>query len=211
METRDAYNRWAKTYDTVINKTRDLEARAIRTVLNDFNGHHIIEIGCGTGKNTEWLAEHCGTLTALDFSEEMLNKARGKINDPKVLFKSADITKAWEQPPADLIACSLVLEHIEDIDFIFRQAAFNLNKGGKFYICELHPYKQLQGSRARFEESGDTLHLEYFIHHISEYMACAINNGFTCSSLLEWFDHDDLTEIPRLVSYLFDKAEYPLV
>lgn len=206
METKDAYNRWAKTYDSVLNKTRDLEVRAIRKVLNDFNCRHILEIGCGTGKNTEWLAEHCRILTALDFSEEMLNQARRKITDPKVTFKFADITRAWEQPAADLIACSLVLEHIEDIDFIFRQAAVNLTSGGKFYICELHPYKQSQGSRARFEEGEDTLHLEYFIHHISEYMTCAFNNGFTCSSLLEWFDGDDRAKTPRLVSYLFDKA-----
>lgn len=206
METRDAYNRWARTYDAVINKTRDLEVKAIRTVLNGLDCHHIIEIGCGTGKNTAWLAEHCRSLTAVDFSEEMLKQARVKITDPKVLFKYADITKTWGHPPADLIACSLVLEHIEDIDFIFRQAALNLTKGGQFYICELHPYKQLQGSRARFEESGDTFHLEYFIHHISEYMACATKNGFSCSSLLEWFDHEGQAEIPRLVSYLFDKV-----
>ena len=33
MDTKDAYNQWANTYDSVINKTRDLEARAIRTIL----------------------------------------------------------------------------------------------------------------------------------------------------------------------------------
>ena len=207
MEIRDAYNRWAKTYDTVENKTRDLEVRAIRTVLQGLDCHHLLEIGCGTGKNTAWLAEHCEALTAIDFSEEMLKQARSKITDPKVTFKYADLTKTWESSPADLIACSLVLEHIEDLDFIFRQAALNLNQGGKFYICELHPYKQMKGSRARFEECGDPLHLEYFIHHVSEYMTCALQHGFTCSSLLEWFDNDDRAETPRLVSYFFDKAD----
>jgi ubiquinone/menaquinone biosynthesis C-methylase UbiE len=206
MNTRDAYNRWAKTYDIVDNKTRDLEKQAIREVLKATNVQHILEIGCGTGKNTTWLARYCEKLTAIDFSPEMLKRARGKINDPKVTFKLANIDQAWESSPADVITCSLVLEHIRDIDFIFEQAAGILNKGGRFYICELHPYKQIQGSRARFEEAGEVLHLEYFIHHISEYMTAALKKGFTCTSLLEWFDHDGPREIPRLVSYLFQKA-----
>ena len=135
METRDAYNRWAKTYDTVDNKTRDLEEKAIREVLQGTYVQHILEIGCGTGKNTSWLARHGEKLTAIDFSSEMLNRAQEKIHDPKVTFKQADINQVWESSPADIITCSLVLEHIRNIDFIFQQAASNLNKGGRFYVC----------------------------------------------------------------------------
>ncbi len=29
MQTQDAYNDWAKTHDSIENKTRDLEAKAI--------------------------------------------------------------------------------------------------------------------------------------------------------------------------------------
>jgi ubiquinone/menaquinone biosynthesis C-methylase UbiE len=206
MNTRDAYDRWAKTYDTVANKTRDLEGKAIRTVLENFHCSHILEIGCGTGKNTSWLARHCTKLTAVDFSAEMLSQAREKIPEPKVVFQQADITRPWTTPASDLITCSLVLEHIKDLDFIFQQAAANLKAGGIFYICELHPYKQLQGSRARFQEEGQTLHLEYFVHHISEYMSAAFKNHFTCRSLTEWFDNDERGEVPRLVSYLFSKS-----
>lgn len=107
--------------------------------------------------------------------------------------------------PAELISCSLVLEHISDLPFIFEQAALSLASGGHFYICELHPYKQMQGSRARFEEGETTINLEYFVHHISEYIAAAFNNNFACTSLLEWFDNDHREGVPRLVSYLFRK------
>lgn len=203
--TWDAYNRWSKTYDIVDNKTRDLEAKTIRNVLNEINCSHIIEIGCGTGKNTLWLAQRCERLTAVDFSEEMLKLAKEKVGHKKIEYMQADITETWKMEPADLISCSLVLEHIRDLSFIFEQAARKLKPGGLFYICELHPYKQIQGSRARFEESATTVHLEYFVHHISEYMAAAFNNKFTCTSLLEWFDDDHREEVPRLVSYLFRK------
>ena len=205
MQTQDAYNNWAKTYDEVVNKTRDLEAGAIRSVLGSSTFDTILEIGCGTGKNTTWLAEKCNRLIAADFSEEMLHLAQEKIKSPKVTFKKADITKPWDFEKADLITCSLVLEHIEHVSFIFEQAATKLDQGGQFYICELHPYKQLQGSRAKFEQDGNLLHLEYFIHHISDFLKASKEHGFACEDLQEWFDNDERNQTPRLVSYLFKK------
>lgn len=205
MQTQDAYNNWANTYDHVPNKTRDLEAIAIRAVLSNMHFDKALEIGCGTGKNTVWLAAHCNQLTAIDFSTEMMQLAQQKIKSPNVVFKQADITKPWQLQQVNLITCSLVLEHIENLVHVFKQAATVLEKGGLFYICELHPYKQLQGSRAKFEKDGSTLHLEYFIHHISDFVTAAKQYGFFCKDLQEWFDNSDRNEIPRLVSYLFEK------
>ena len=203
MQTKDAYNDWAKTYDSVTNPTRDLEAKAIRTVLKNVIVDKILELGCGTGKNTEWLSEKCNQLTAIDFSEEMQHIAKKKITIDKVNFKQADITDKWNFDQANLITCSLVLEHIENIPFIFEQASKTLNAHGLFYLCELHPYKQLLGSRAKFEKEGTLQHLEYFIHHLSDFFEAALNNNFECEQMREWFDEDDKSQMPRLVSFLF--------
>ena len=72
-----------------------------------------------------------------------------------------------------------------------------------FYICELHPYKQLEGSRAKFERDGSLLELDYYIHHVSDYMKAAKDAGFICEDLREWFDDDDKNQVPRLISFLF--------
>lgn len=206
MNTEDAYNDWADTYDTVNNKTRDLEAIALREVLGDTVYETILEIGCGTGKNSAWLAGRCNLLTAVDFSAKMLRIARTKINSENVDFRQADITESWSFNKTDLITCSLVLEHIENLSFIFQQAARVLGAGGRFYVCELHPYKQLQGSRARFEKDGNVVELEYFVHHISAYFGAAQQHGLACRNLQEWFDDEDKSTLPRLVSFLFEKG-----
>lgn len=203
METREAYNNWSTTYDTAVNKTRDLEARAIRSVLKSSGYGKILEIGCGTGKNTSWLAGSATHVTAVDFSPEMLQVARQKATSENIDFKQADIAQPWNFAKVNLITCSLVLEHIENIGHIFKQAAGALEAGGQFYICELHPYKQLQGSRARFEKDGNVLQLEYFIHHISDYFATGLQHGFVCEDLQEWFDEGDRNQAPRLISFLF--------
>jgi len=203
MHTQDAYNNWAKTYDTVINKTRDLEIEAIRSVLGNLSVERIAEIGCGTGKNTKFLADKSDHLVAVDFSHEMLQLAKQKNNSEKISFQQADITQPWTFDKVDLVTCSLVLEHIKDISFIFQQAASKLNAGGQFYICELHPYKQLQGSRARFEQDGNLLELEYFVHHISDYLESSKQHNFICDNLKEWFDDENRNQAPRLISFLF--------
>ena len=207
MQTKQAYNQWSKTYDCVGNKTRDLEAFAIRSVLHDIKVESILEIGCGTGKNTSWLLDKCTQLTAIDFSVEMLAAARQKIKSDKIKFIQADITQDWNFGKFELITCSLVLEHIENLQQVFEDAAKSLHIGGYFYIGELHPFKQLQGSRAKFETEGETRFLEYFIHHISDYINIARKAGFSCSDLQEWFDDSNKKEIPRLVSYLFKREQ----
>jgi hypothetical protein len=52
MSVRKAYDTWSSSYDTDENKTRDLEAIALRTMLEAIPFENCLEIGCGTGKNT---------------------------------------------------------------------------------------------------------------------------------------------------------------
>lgn len=207
MKNQQGYNSWAATYDTVTNKTRDLEACALKEVLSDIFVPKALELGCGTGKNTHWLAEKAESLTSVDFSIEMLNKAKEKVQAPHVNFKQADLNQSWNfiEDPVDLITFSLVLEHIEDLDKVFARASSVLKSGGAIYICELHPFKQYQGSKARFETNEGTFVLDCFTHHISDYMSPAFKNGLRCEHLGEWLDDDDSNGIPRLISFLFRK------
>lgn len=207
MDTKALYNQWSSTYDEVENKTRDLELLAGQQVLASVSYENVLELGCGTGKNTAWLSQKAGHHQAVDLSEEMLAKAKEKISAGHVHFQQADITKPWtfvtEAP--DLITCSLILEHINDLHFIFGQASEVLQRGGYFYICELHPYKQYTGSKARFETAEGLQVLECFTHHVSDYFEAAIKNGFPCIALNEWFDEGDRSSQPRVLSFLFQK------
>ena len=208
MNIQSAYNAWAETYDTVLNKTRDLEAAAIRQLLADVPFVEVIELGCGTGKNTEWLAATAAHVTAVDFSAEMLGKARAKIARANVRFQQADITRAWDfaSRPADLVTCSLTLEHIQDLGAVFRQAALALQPGGVFYIGELHPFKQYQGTKARFDTGTGVFELECFVHHVSDFMAAGQASGFQCVALREWFDENDRDTVPRILALLFHRG-----
>jgi len=209
MDTRQAYNAWASQYDTNENKTRDLEARALRTTLANISFKNCLEIGCGTGKNTEWLIQKAEHITAVDLSEEMLAKAKGKIISDKVEFKQADITKAWTftDQRYDLISFSLVLEHIENLAHIFKEASLLLKIGGHIYIGELHPYKQYAGTKARFETEDGVRVLQCYNHNISEFTQASKKFKLVPEDVNEYFDDDNSTALPRILTILLKKTQ----
>ena len=205
MNIQQAYNAWSETYDAVENKTRDIEARALRESILSNEFSDILEIGCGTGKNTEFLRIKAKKMVTADFSAEMLAKAKAKITASNVEFRQLDLRQSWSfaDDSFDLVTCSLALEHIENIDFVFSQAKKVLRQNGRFYIGELHPFKQYQGTKARFETGSGVFELECFVHHISEFFAAAKKNNFAVVELNEWFDDDSRMQVPRLLTMIF--------
>ena len=207
MSIEKAYNIWANQYDINKNKTRDLDITATVETLSNHSFRTVLELGCGTGKNTEWLLTKAEQVIGIDFSEEMLNIAKEKISDSRAEFKKADLHKDWEieNQFADLVTSSLTLEHIADLNPIFNQAHQKLKKNGLFFISELHPFKQYAGSKARYETENGTEELEVYTHHLSDYMDSAKKNGFEFLEINEWFDPTPEKEIPRLISFVFRK------
>lgn len=207
MSVQQAYNSWAEQYDTNLNKTRDLEATSLREMLSGIGFEDCLEIGCGTGKNTAWLITKAKHITAVDLSEEMLNKAKAKINKSNVEFIQADITKDWSflKRKYDLITFSLVLEHIEDLETIFKKVAASLKHGGYVYVGELHPFKQYSGSKARFETSEGLHIVDCYNHHVSDFILAAKLNGLVLADVNEYFDDNNRIEVPRILTLLLKK------
>lgn len=208
MNIEQAYNRWSEQYDTNENKTRDLEAISLRENLNGRQFNHCLEIGCGTGKNTQWLVTVADDVLSVDLSEQMLAKARGKIKAENVKFVQADITGDWSfagNQKFDLATFSLVLEHIEDLDKIFQQLSEVMAPGAMVYIGELHPFKQYQGTKARFETAEGTQVVTCFNHNISDFVNAGRKSGFQLLDINEYFDENNRQTIPRIINLLFIK------
>ncbi len=207
MSIEKAYNSWAKIYDTNENKTRDLDKKSTIEILSNYHFDSVLELGCGTGKNTEWLITKAKKIIALDFSRKMLNEAKKKIQNDNVLFKKANLLEVWEVADefADLVTVNLTLEHINDLNFVFGQAYLKLKTDGIFFINELHPFKQYNGSKARFDSEKETEVLEVYTHHITDYINAAKENGFKLEEIYEQFDDLNKNEIPRLISIILRK------
>ena len=207
MSIQNAYDEWSERYDTDENLTRDLDRHVTREVLAGQHFDSILELGCGTGKNTAFLVQIGTQVHALDFSEGMIEKAGEKVKAENVRFTVTDLTQRWpcEDRDYDLIICNLVLEHIENLSFIFSEASRVLKKNGRFLIDELHPFRQYEGKKARFDTGRGVTEIPAFVHHISDFLNTASVNGLMLVKLQEYWHNKDQGKPPRIVSFLFVK------
>jgi ubiquinone/menaquinone biosynthesis C-methylase UbiE len=206
MGIQDAYNKWSEIYDSNENLTRDLDQQVTRDTLANQQFESILEIGCGTGKNTALLVQIGANVHALDFSQGMIEKAKEKVQVGNVRFSVTDLTKRWpcENGTYDLIICNLVLEHIQNLPHIFSEAARTLRPNGKFFINELHSFKQYLGTKARYEQNEGIIEVEAFTHHISDFTNAATTNGLKLDKLNEYWHEADQNKPPRLISFIFE-------
>ena len=204
---KDDYNDWAYQYDNNINPTRDLDKTVTKESLSNIDFFKVLELGCGSGKNTEWLITKADKLVGLDFSKNMLDLARNKVKTDKATFINTDLNENWpvNDNSFDLATINLTLEHIEILDHIFNSLFMKLTQGGKCFVCELHPKKQLAGSKARFEENGTEIALDVFYHSELEYIESSETAGFNLIAKKDWYDNEK--DVPRLISFLFEKPK----
>ena len=207
MNIQEAYDFWSATYNSDENRTRDLDQVVTEKTLANSRYKSILEIGCGTGKNTCFLSEIGERVHAIDFSEGMISLAREKLKSCNVTFSLADITRPWhsDDASADIVVCNLVLEHVENLAFIFSEAFRVLSDGGHFFICELHPFRQYQGTQANFQTAHGTIEIQAFVHHISDFLDAAESNGFRLKEFKEWWHETDQNKLPRLISFMLKK------
>ena len=209
-EVAQAYDRWSRRYDDDHNATRDLDARVVRQSPLHVSGARVLELGCGTGKNSEWLAAQARSLVALDFSPGMLDVARRRVRSERVRFVEHDITRPWPVEPSsiDVVIGNLVLEHVRELGPIYAEAARVLRPGGELFLCELHPYRQLRGGQAHFEdeETNETIPVTAYRHSVSEYVNGGIAAGLTLRALGEHVEESAADGAPpRLLSVLFER------
>jgi len=210
---KQAYDLWAERYDSDDNKTRDLDARCLMEAKLELTDRNVVEFGAGTGKNTAFLARHADRVLAMDLSPGMLDQARSRQLGAHVQFLEHDVTKTWpiRKGSVDFVIGNLVLEHIEVLAPVINEAARVLRPGGLLYLAELHPFRQLQGSQARFAlANGSELHIDAWYHGVADYCAAARDASLRLVDLREPAD-SGLTvgarAVPRLLVMQFMRTD----
>ena len=200
-----AYDAWSEVYDSAANRTRDLDAEVLRRQTFALAGCDVLELGCGTGKNSEWLAAGAASVLALDFSAGMLARARERVPAAHVRFVEHDLRARWPAADAafDRVIADLVLEHVEHLPPIFAEAARVLRPGGLAFFCELHPFRQLAGGQAHFvrPRTDEVVHVPAHVHDVSDYLAAGCAAGLRLVGAGDWRDAPGA--VPRLFSTLW--------
>jgi malonyl-CoA O-methyltransferase len=204
---RRGYDRWAAIYDEEKNPLVGLEEPLVREALGDVSGFAVLDLGCGTGRHALWLAAAGATVTAVDFSQGMMEKARAKPGAERVRFLAHDLHQRLPFPNAtfDRVVSGLVLEHLRDLDGFFGEARRVLRPAGRAVVSGMHPAMFLKGVQARFTdpETGEKVQPGSFPHTIGDLVMAALGAGLTLEAVDERApDADFAARYPRAKKYV---------
>jgi malonyl-CoA O-methyltransferase len=207
VPTGAGYDRWSCVYDDEENPLIVLEEVHFPSLLGEVRGLAVADVGCGTGRH----ALRCAALGAravvgLDFSRGMLGKAREKPGAGRVLFVEHDVARPLPLRDAafDRAICALVLDHVRDLEPLFRELARIVRPGGRVAVSVMHPALMLRGVQARFTDpgSGRKVMPESVPNEISDYVLAALRAGLAIERMSEHrIDERLAARSPRLARY----------
>ena len=204
---RGGYDRWALVYDHDANPLPALEEPFVRAAAGEVSGRAVLDLGCGTGRHALWLAAAGARVTAVDFSQGMLDEARRKPGAAAVRFVVHDLHQPLPFADAgfDLVVSALVLEHLCDLGAFFAEARRVLRRDGRAVVSAMHPAMFLRGSQARFTDpqSGRVVQPGSVPHTLGDMVMAAVRGGFTLQAIHEQAPHEAFAaRYPRALRYV---------
>jgi SAM-dependent methyltransferase len=138
---RDSYNGTRLVRDTILGRSQ--------WTIEFLAGRSLLECGCGSGNDTEVLAELCGRVVALDLSTSVDAIAPQVLERENVLVLQADLRCPPLGPATfDLCYCHRVIQHTPDPRAAFALMAPFVAPGGWFF---LHSYDRHWKSMRHFK------------------------------------------------------------
>jgi ubiquinone/menaquinone biosynthesis C-methylase UbiE len=196
METQDplflslneGYNRWSEFYDADDIPLHLLEESVVDEALGNVAGKTVLDLGCGTGRQTLRLAAQGAIVTGVDQSEGMLEKAKVKDTGGAVKFLHLNLDEnfPFQDDAFDLVVSFLALEHLSNLGQFFSDCRRVCRNTGFLYFTAMHPAMVLRGVQARFtESSGRKVYPKSHPYQISDYLNSALGAGLQLSKVTE--------------------------
>jgi SAM-dependent methyltransferase len=232
IPTQQAYDQWADVYDTDGNMLQSIDDLELSTLLPETlstvvsagvrdtasanaspsnNRLTLIDLGCGTGRNTakllsyDWPSERLINIIGLDFSQCMLDVAAKKLQGaipekrrssielrlwqcdcfPTVSDKTASpVPPAENLETADAVISTLVLEHVPLKDYFATLAAL-VRQDGYAFVTNMHSEMGRISQAGFVNAQGVKVRGQSFAHTPQEAVDEARRAGFEVIELKE--------------------------
>ena len=141
---------------------REIIRPATLKLLNPQPGEHILDIACGNGMFSVYLAKLGIKVTAFDYSDKLIESAKNRFKEyeKKIDFHVADATQYDElmklRPGSlfDKAVSNMAVMDISNVAPLFKATYDMLKPGGVFVFLGVHPCFQTPNMR-KFTEIND--------------------------------------------------------
>ncbi len=164
------YKAWAETYDVPENLLIEIEEPIVKSVLRKFKKGVALDAACGTGRYSDFLHSLGHSVTGVDISRAMLQKARKRNSLVNFIHSSLDKLQ-FEDNSFDLAICTLVLTHFPKITKIIKELSRVVRNSGHLIISDINPWFVMMGGHAKFrDKNGKRGYIRNYIHWHSVYV-----------------------------------------
>lgn len=137
------------------------EWETLQTLLPDFSGKRVLDLGCGYGWHCIYAMEQgAASATGVDISEKMLQVAREKTKYPQVNYLRMPIEEIdFPAGSFDVVISSLAFHYVASFEEVAKKVSACLTAGGAFVFSVEHPVFTAYGSQDWIcDEAGEILH-----------------------------------------------------
>lgn len=185
VSVEEGYGLWSASYERGPNPLFALQERTLEPLLPELRGRRVLDLACGTGRWMRKLrALGAVDLYGADLSAEMLAQA-GQNGDGGKLVRASCDCLPFRSECADLILCSLALDHVADLDTFAAEMARVAAPGAVLLLSEFHPAAHARGWRRTFRCGAEVCVLPVSPRPLAEIHRVVRTHGFHLRRCLE--------------------------
>ena len=183
----DAFDIWAQFYDEQPNPLLALERRFLSRMLPDVSGLDVLDAGCGTGRWLQILASRGpATLTGVDTSAEMLQRASEKLGAKSTLRLGSCTALPVPSTSADLVLASFVLSYLDSVEAFAHELQRIARAGANIFLTDMHPETAMARNWKRSFKTNDTEeHLQTTFYSLNQLADAFQSCGFELLTCIE--------------------------
>ncbi len=115
-------------------------AETYASKLPGFSGLEVLEVGCGTGRNTKFLADRGAKVTGVDFSEKAVARARERFEGEPPFFRVQSVFAIDDDGRFDLVVSwgtlTIACRERAQLEDVMRRLRRALKPGGRVLLLE---------------------------------------------------------------------------
>lgn len=132
---KNAYNSIANKYNAAYSENDLIDYDYLTCFIENIKGKNVLDMGCGCGESTSYLAKKGLNVIGIDFAENMLLEAKKLY--PDLTFENQNIlSTSFDDQSFDGIVLTYVINHFSDDGLLALKKEIHrlLKKGGLLFL-----------------------------------------------------------------------------